>query len=80
MFGPLRKGAVDDLMIVAQIGQSLDGRIATETGHSKYYDRHELTKFHEARASSQTKADNTPFFSWGNGFSFAPKGSRLQAG
>ena len=36
MFGPLRKGAVDDLMVVAQIGQSLDGRIATETGHSKY--------------------------------------------
>ena len=36
MFGPLRKGTVDDLVIVGQIGQSLDGRIATETGHSKY--------------------------------------------
>lgn len=36
MFGPLRKGAVDDLVIVGQIGQSLDGRIATESGHSKY--------------------------------------------
>ena len=36
VFGPLRKGAVDDLMIVGQIGQSLDGRIATESGHSKY--------------------------------------------
>ena len=36
IFGPIRKGAVDDLMIIAQIGQSLDGRIATEIGHSKY--------------------------------------------
>jgi len=27
---------VDDLVVVGQIGQSLDGRIATETGHSKY--------------------------------------------
>jgi diaminohydroxyphosphoribosylaminopyrimidine deaminase / 5-amino-6-(5-phosphoribosylamino)uracil reductase len=36
MFGPLQKGAVDGLMVVGQIGQSLDGRIATESGHSKY--------------------------------------------
>ena len=36
VFGPLCKGAVDDLVIVGQIGQSLDGRIATESGHSKY--------------------------------------------
>src|SRR6185437_13048245 len=36
IFGPLRQGAVDDLVVVGQIGQSLDGRIATETGHSKY--------------------------------------------
>lgn len=36
IFGPLRKGVVDDLMVVGQIGQSLDGRIATESGHSKY--------------------------------------------
>jgi diaminohydroxyphosphoribosylaminopyrimidine deaminase / 5-amino-6-(5-phosphoribosylamino)uracil reductase len=27
---------VDDLMVVAQLGQSIDGRIATATGHSKY--------------------------------------------
>ena len=27
---------MDDLVVVGQIGQSLDGRIATETGHSKY--------------------------------------------
>ncbi len=36
LFGPLRTGAVDDLVVVGQIGQSLDGRIATESGHSKY--------------------------------------------
>jgi len=36
VFGPLCKGTVDDLVIVGQIGQSLDGRIATESGHSKY--------------------------------------------
>ena len=29
MFGPLRQGAVDDLVVVGQCGQSLDGRIAT---------------------------------------------------
>jgi diaminohydroxyphosphoribosylaminopyrimidine deaminase/5-amino-6-(5-phosphoribosylamino)uracil reductase len=36
LFGPLRAGRVDGLMVVGQIGQSLDGRIATETGHSHY--------------------------------------------
>jgi diaminohydroxyphosphoribosylaminopyrimidine deaminase / 5-amino-6-(5-phosphoribosylamino)uracil reductase len=36
LFGPLRKGAIDDLVVVAQIGQSLDGRVATRTGHSHY--------------------------------------------
>jgi diaminohydroxyphosphoribosylaminopyrimidine deaminase / 5-amino-6-(5-phosphoribosylamino)uracil reductase len=36
LFGPLRRGAVDDLVIVGQLGQSLDGRIATASGHSKY--------------------------------------------
>ena len=35
-FGPLRAGRVDGLVVVGQIGQSLDGRIATETGHSHY--------------------------------------------
>lgn len=35
-FGPLRDGAADDLVVVGQIGQSIDGRIATVTGHSKY--------------------------------------------
>ncbi len=36
LFGPLRAGTVDDLVIVGQVGQSLDGRVATATGHSKY--------------------------------------------
>jgi riboflavin-specific deaminase-like protein len=36
LFGPLRHSRVDDLVVVAQIGQSLDGRVATETGHSHY--------------------------------------------
>ena len=35
-FGPLRQGTIDDLVVVGQIGQSIDGRIATVTGHSKY--------------------------------------------
>ena len=35
-FGPLREGTIDDLVVVGQIGQSIDGRIATVTGHSKY--------------------------------------------
>ena len=35
-FGPLRRGTVDRLVVVGQIGQSIDGRIATVTGHSKY--------------------------------------------
>src|SRR5260370_14398189 len=36
LFGPLRSGSVDDLLVVAQTGQSLDGRIATPAGHSHY--------------------------------------------
>lgn len=36
IFGPLRTGTVDDLVVIGQIGQSLDGRIATASGHSKY--------------------------------------------
>lgn len=36
IFEPLRTGRLDDLVVVAQIGQSLDGRIATASGHSKY--------------------------------------------
>jgi riboflavin-specific deaminase-like protein len=36
IFGPLRAGRVDDLVVVGQIGQSLDGRVATTTGRSRY--------------------------------------------
>src|ERR1043165_7533667 len=35
-FGPLRRATIDDLVVVGQIGQSIDGRIAPVTGHSKY--------------------------------------------
>jgi diaminohydroxyphosphoribosylaminopyrimidine deaminase / 5-amino-6-(5-phosphoribosylamino)uracil reductase len=51
IFGPLRRGAVDELMVVGQIGQSLDGRIATESGHSKYINGPAgLTHLHRLRA------------------------------
>ena len=36
LFGPLRAGQIDDLVVVGQIGQSLDGRVATPSGHSHY--------------------------------------------
>src|ERR1043166_5188344 len=36
VFGPLQAGLTDDLVVVGQLGQSLDGRIATNAGHSKY--------------------------------------------
>ena len=36
LFGPLRTGSVDELVVVGQLGQSLDGRIATNSGHSQY--------------------------------------------
>lgn len=36
IFGSLRVGKIDDLVVVGQIGQSLDGRVATTTGRSRY--------------------------------------------
>ena len=36
LFGPLRALRVDDIMAIGQLGQSLDGRVATPTGHSHY--------------------------------------------
>jgi len=36
IFGPLRQGIRDDLVVVGQFGQSIDARIATPTGHSHY--------------------------------------------
>jgi riboflavin-specific deaminase-like protein len=51
LFGPLQTGTVDDLMVVGQIGQSLDGRIATVTGHSHYINGPAgLTHLHQLRA------------------------------
>jgi riboflavin biosynthesis pyrimidine reductase len=51
IFGPLRTGQVDDLLVVGQIGQSLDGRAATATGHSRYINGAEgLDHLHRLRA------------------------------
>lgn len=51
LFGPLQRGSADDMMVVAQIGQSLDGRIATPSGHSKYINGEEgLDHLHRLRA------------------------------
>src|ERR1700744_525260 len=51
IFGPLRSGGVDDLLVVGQIGQSLDGRAATSTGHSHYINGAEgLAHLHRLRA------------------------------
>jgi diaminohydroxyphosphoribosylaminopyrimidine deaminase/5-amino-6-(5-phosphoribosylamino)uracil reductase len=36
LFGPLRASKVDDIVAIGQLGQSLDGRVATPTGHSHY--------------------------------------------
>jgi diaminohydroxyphosphoribosylaminopyrimidine deaminase / 5-amino-6-(5-phosphoribosylamino)uracil reductase len=36
IFGPLRQGIRDDVVVVGQFGQSIDARIATPTGHSHY--------------------------------------------
>src|SRR5262249_46258615 len=46
-----RAGQVDDLLVVGQIGQSLDGRAATATGHSHYINGAEgLDHLHRLRA------------------------------
>jgi riboflavin-specific deaminase-like protein len=36
VFEAIRSGTVDEMIVVGQIGQSIDGRIATASGHSKY--------------------------------------------
>jgi diaminohydroxyphosphoribosylaminopyrimidine deaminase / 5-amino-6-(5-phosphoribosylamino)uracil reductase len=36
IFGPLRGGRVDQLVVVGQFGQSIDARIATASGDSRY--------------------------------------------
>jgi riboflavin-specific deaminase-like protein len=51
IFGPLRQGQVDDMVIVAQCGQSIDARIATASGHSHYINGTEgLAHLHRLRA------------------------------
>jgi riboflavin-specific deaminase-like protein len=51
LFAPLRKGGVDDLVVVAQCGQSIDARIATATGHSHYINGSAgLTHLHRLRS------------------------------
>ena len=51
LFEPLRLSNVDALMVVGQLGQTIDGRIATVTGQSKYINgRPGLTHLHQLRA------------------------------
>jgi diaminohydroxyphosphoribosylaminopyrimidine deaminase/5-amino-6-(5-phosphoribosylamino)uracil reductase len=51
IFGPLRRGQVDDLVVIAQCGQSIDARIATASGHSHYINGAEgLAHLHRLRA------------------------------
>lgn len=51
VFSPLRTGACDAMMVVGQLGQTLDGRIATVTGQSKYINGPAgLTHLHRLRA------------------------------
>jgi diaminohydroxyphosphoribosylaminopyrimidine deaminase/5-amino-6-(5-phosphoribosylamino)uracil reductase len=51
LFGPIRRGLVDDLVVVGQFGQSIDARIATESGDSKYINGIDgLAHLHRLRA------------------------------
>ena len=51
IFGPLREGAIDDLVVVGQCGQSIDARIATPSGHSHYINGEAgLAHLHRLRA------------------------------
>lgn len=51
IFEPLRDSTVDKMMVVGQLGQTMDGRIATATGQSKYINgRPGLTHLHQLRA------------------------------
>jgi diaminohydroxyphosphoribosylaminopyrimidine deaminase/5-amino-6-(5-phosphoribosylamino)uracil reductase len=50
-FEPLRLASNNGMMVVAQIGQTLDGRIATVTGQSKYINGQDgLDHLHRLRA------------------------------
>lgn len=51
LFGPLQAGAVDDLVVIGQIGQSLDGRIASIDGRREFINGAEgLAHLHRLRA------------------------------
>ncbi len=51
VFEPLRQAGKNGMMVVAQIGQTLDGRIATVTGQSKYINGQDgLDHLHRLRA------------------------------
>ena len=51
IFEPLRIPRADGMVVVGQIGQTMDGRIATVTGQSKYVNGLEgLTHLHQLRA------------------------------
>ncbi|MBX9775170.1 MAG: RibD family protein [Xanthobacteraceae bacterium] len=51
IFGPLCRGQVDEMVVVAQCGQSIDARIATASGHSHYINGVEgLAHLHRLRA------------------------------
>lgn len=50
IFDPLRQLNRDQMLVIGQIGQTLDGRIATVTGHSKYINgQNGLTHLHQLR-------------------------------
>ncbi len=51
IFEPLRQPTIDDMVVVGQIGQTMDGRIATITGQSKYVNGPKgITHLHQLRA------------------------------
>lgn len=51
LFGPLRASCSDRPLAIGQIGQSLDGRIATVSGHSNYINGQEgIAHLHRLRA------------------------------
>src|SRR3974390_2063528 len=51
LFGPLQHGLKDGLVVVGQFGQSIDARIATTSGDSKYINGvHGLAHLHRLRA------------------------------
>ncbi|HEX5846826.1 MAG TPA: RibD family protein [Rhodoplanes sp.] len=51
LFGPLQAGAADGLVVIGQIGQSIDGRIATDGGRREFINGSEgLAHLHRLRA------------------------------